>query len=509
IAQTFLPDTLGHRIFVKPVKDGDSWPVLQSAADFCKQHVGYKIILGQGDFHISRPWELFWQQGKDYITVTYDIQGACYAMNAQPGYTSNIIPEYTDAPAIIMQDNKGTRIQDITIQGKYNFPLGLNQIQVDTLHFNEWNDHKCADNRTAPYAGIVIDPFSDPDYFGTVWPEYARMARCYVKGMSRNGSTAITITGCAITNFVVGLQETGGWQYNGELINVAHNRIQSCKVEIAWSQAQSKANIVSDLMVWGNTHTVFDGVNYGFTHNDASTSPFIEKVNIAGNCHQIFNVYASTFPLSAKQIYAEGLFKFGIVRGLVGAHFDDVQIDYQNADPGSPSPDFYYAGYATTWTGGMQRLYNTRPSRIVLDFPTNTFLGMTFNAPPVCWNGSGNLPQFNNCSMFYWYGTMTGVLSSNAYDNRAYLGGQDTLHVNRSTFNGWFISGMPVTGLEVGDLLVCTKQFEDDYHTITGSNYPLGFVTAIAGRKISLSNIGWGFHEGDIITPVHYKIKPL
>jgi len=58
-------------------------------------------------------------------------------------------------------------------------------------------------------------------------------------------------------------------------------------------------------------------------------------------------------------------------------------------------------------------------------------------------------------------------------------------------------------------VLVCTKQFEDDYNMITGSNYPIGFVTAIEGRKISLSNIGWGFHEGDLITPVHYQIKPL
>jgi len=99
---------------------GEEWRQLAGAAirfDFCKQHGGYKIILAQGDFHISRPWELFWQQGKDYVTVTYDIQGCGYAMNAQPDHTSNIIPEFTDAPAIIMQNNKGTRIQDITLQG--------------------------------------------------------------------------------------------------------------------------------------------------------------------------------------------------------------------------------------------------------------------------------------------------------------------------------------------------------------------------------------------------------
>lgn len=507
VFQTFYSDTVGHTIFVQPAKVGDSWPALQAASDFCKVHGGYKIVLGQGDFHISRPWELFWLNDGDYVTVTFDIEGCGYAMNAQPAYTSNIIADFTDAPAIVMQNNKGTRIQDITLRGKYVFCDHLNQIQVDTLAFREWTDGYCSDTRTTPYTGIMIDPFSDPKYFDDQGaPMYARLAKYYVPGMSRNGSTAIMIAGVSVTNFVVGVVEGGGWQYNDELISIENCRIQSCKVIVAWSQAQSKVNSVKNLMVWGNTHTVFDGVNYGLTHTDASTAPFIEKVNIAGNCHQIFNVYASTFPLSAKQIYAESLFKIGIVRGLAGTHFEDFQIDYQNAAPGSPSPDAYYQGYATTWDGGFMRLYNTRASRIILDFPTNSFRGVMFNAPPIAWNTSGQLPDFSNCSMFYG-GWPSSVLSSTGYDVRTYLGGQDTLHVDRSTFDGWFNSVVPVVGLAVGDVLVCTHVFEDQGDGIIGSNYPIGFVTAIEGNRVSLSNVGWGFHTGDVIAPVHYSIK--
>lgn len=518
----FVLDSLSHTVYVTPrFINGvamDSWPVLQAASDFVMKTVGWRLKLAVGDYYISQPWMLCWLQGNEYVTVTYDIQGACYAMNAQPGYTSNIKPMFKDAPAIVMQLNKGTRIQDLTVEGLYTFPTGLNQIQVDTLRFDEWTDGQCADNRTAPYVGIVIDPFSDPAYFGSVWPRYSRLASYYVPGMSRSGSTAVTITGCAITKFVVGILVTGGWQYNGELINVAHNRIQNVKVCYAYSQAQSKANILEDLMSWGSQHTIVDGVNYGFTHNDASTAPFIDKMNLAGWTHQILNVYASTFPLSVKRVYAEGVFRVGIVRGLAGAHFDDMQIDFPNADPGLPSPDFYYAGYATTWTGGMLRQYNTRATRIVMDFPTNTFNGVMFNMPPIAWNGSAggatpNMNSFVNCPMYYWKLTASQVLNSsntNVYDLRTGVSGIDTLHVDKNTFNGWLDCNTVPTGLVVNDLLVTPKQCGDQYTTITTPNYTVGYVTSVVGKRIYLYGIGVGFHDGDIVvSPIHYGLKPL
>lgn len=515
--QPFKIDTLTRTVYVSPRKGGDSWPVLQAASDFCNTTLGYKIKLSQGNYYTSRPWMLCFLIGNNYSTVTYDIQGCTYAMNSQPGYTSNIIPQFTDAPAIIMQLNKGTRIQDITLQGLYRFPNTLNQTQVDTLRFDQWTDGICADNRTAPYAGIVIDPFSDPAYFGTVYPKYTRLLSYYAPGMSLGGSTAITVTGCGITNFVLGVLVTGGWQQNGELINFAHNKIQDVKVCYAYSQAQSKANILEDLMVWGSEHTIVDGVNYGFNHGDASTAPFVDKMNVAGWCHQLFNVYTLSFPFSAKRIYAEGLFKIGIVQGRAGTHFDDFQIDFAGEDPGLPSPDFWYAGYATTWTNCMLRQYNTRPTRLVLDNPANTFEGGCMNAPPIIWSGSAGgsnpwLPSFKNVAMFYWSGSASRTLNSDptyVYDIRQGIQGWDTVHVDRKTFNGYLACPNTVTGIAVNELIGCSKQFEDQYKAITGANYPVGYVTSVVGNKIYLSNIGVGFHDGDIIPALHYTIRPL
>lgn len=496
-------------IYLSPSPTGDCISMLEAARDYAAL-TGAHIVLNGGSFPISRPWILAQinVSGKDYNPVTYHIKGKGYAFNTQPGYTSTIIPLFTNAPAVIMQDNKGSTFEDISITGKYTFPLTLNATQVDTMTFAQWTDSICADNATAPYAGIVVDPFSSPNYFGTYYQTYPGLSQYYIPGMSRNGSTGIKVQGCAITQFVVGVLVTGGTQYNGECIKLIDNKLQNCKVEFAYSQAQSKANILENTIVWGNTHTIIDGQNYGFSHNDASTAPFIDVMNVAGNCHQLFNVFASTFPFSAKRIYAEGLFKIGIVRGLCGAHFDDLQLDFQNAGPGSASPEFYYGGYNTIWTGCMLRLYNGKPSRIVLDFPANIFYGGSMNAPPIQWNTSLNYPLFTMVSMFY-YKVPSGVLSWNGYETRSYLGGANTLYVDRGTFNGYFVSPYAAKAV-VGETLVDNLHaFGDQYTAIKGSNVPIGFVTSVVGDTVNLSNIGYLYHTGDVVTPVHYTIKVL
>jgi hypothetical protein len=500
-------DTVNHVIILAPAR-GDSYQELQAAIDFCIDHPGYRIHLENGDFYISHPLIVAKIVNKDYGQVSIDMEGAAYAKNSQPAYTSNIITTFTNGFAIGMQLNKGSVIRNIHFQGKFRFPNTLSQIEVDTLPFDKWKDGICRDTRTSPYAAIVIDPFGDRAYYNN--PEYTMypgLEKYYLPGMDRAGSTAINISGCSIYDFVVGVLVTAAFQYNGELINVTDCRIDNCKVCYAYSQAQSKANTLFDLMVWGGVHTIVDGASYGFYHNDASTGPFVDVMNVAGSVHQLFNVYASTFPFSAKRVYAESLFKIGIVRGLVGAHFDDFQVDFGNSGYGFPSPDFYYEGYNTTWTSCMLRLYNGLPERLVLDFPTNTFTGGSMNAPPLCWNTTEQMPTFTNVGMFY-YKVASSVLNSNNYDTRAYVEGPGKLHVNRSDFSGWCIC-RNIAQVSVGDIWVTSKRFEDQYPLITGCNYPVGFVTAIKRDTVFLQNVGVGIHNGDSFTIVDCKIKGL
>jgi len=501
-------DTTGRVLILTPAR-GDSYPGLQQAIDFCIGHPGYRMHLEAGDYYISHPLIVARILGKDYGQVSIDIEGAAYAKNSQPAYTSNIITTFTNGFALGLQLNKGSVIRNIHFQGKFTFPNTLSQVQVDTLSFSQWKDGICRDTRTSPYAAIVIDPFGDRATFDRpAYTMYPGLEKYYLPGMDRSGSTAINISGCSIYDFVVGILVTAAFQYNAELINVTDSRIDNCKVCYAYSQAQSKANTLFDLMVWGGVHTILDGLNYGFGHNDGSTAPFVDVMNVAGSVHQLFNIFASTFPFSAKRVYAESLFKIGIVRGLAGTHFDDFQIDFANADAGYPSPDCYYAGYNTTWTSCMLRLYNGTSERIVLDYPTNTFTGGCMNAPPVCWNTSEQMPLFTNVGMFY-YKVRGGVLNSNTYDTRTYLEMDGRLHVNRKDFSGWFMCKNS-NQVSAGDILVANnKNYEDQLSVVGGCNYPVGFVTAINKDTVFLQNVGVGFHEGDLVTIVDCKLKGL
>ena len=83
----------------------------------------------------------------------------------------------------------------------------------------------------------------------------------------------MTISGCNIHNYEVGILLSPSNQQNGELIYVNDNEIDNCKVAYATTQAQAKGNKVTDLKVWGGVHTIFDGTNYGFYHGDGSCFP--------------------------------------------------------------------------------------------------------------------------------------------------------------------------------------------------------------------------------------------
>lgn len=501
VAKLVRTDSTAKTLLFNPLSaGGDSYPMLQAAVDFCIVNPGYRIHLNAGDFHISHPLIVAKVYGADYGTVAIDLEGSVNAKNTNQAYTTNIFADFTDGFCIGLQLNKGTQIRNIHFGGRFAFPNTLGAVQVDTLRAEQWTDGICRDNRTSPYAAIVIDPFGDPATFTGSYQMYPGLESYYLPGMSRNGSTAINISGCSIYDFVVGVLVTGGFQYNGELINLSDSRIDNCKVCYAYSQAQSKANTVTDLMVWGGVRTIFDGLNYGFGHNDASTAPFIDVMNIAGNVYQLFDVFASTFPLSAKMVYAESMFKIGTVRGLAGAHFDDFQIDFPHAGGGVPSPDFIYQGTNTLWTACMLRLYNGQPSRLILDCPDNTFIGGSMNAPPVVWNTSNQLATFQNVGMQY---TGAPSLNTNNYDWQGAID-KTVIHVNRADFTGWYIASQIVSP---GDLLVTGRPFEPPVQMITGSNYPVGVVNSISGDTVRLQNIGVGIHDGETILITNAKIK--
>ncbi len=497
-------DTIPATIWLSPSPTGDDYAQLQAAIDYQAAHAGVRIMLDPlaGAFSISRPLIAVNIVGARYGQVKLDIEGPVSARNTPNSATIRCL--FNHGFALGMQNCKGCTITNINFIGQYDFPGTLNVIQLDTLAFSAWPDTAGGGSRTSPYAGICIDPFSDPRaYDGVRYKKYKGMERYYLPGMDEGGSTVVDIVGCQITAFVTGIMVTPSMQANGELVNVEKCRIDGCKVAYAWSQAQSKANTITNLMVWGGVHTILDGVDYGFPRGDGSTAPMVDVMNIAGFVHQLIHATAASFPITIKRVYGEGLYKIGYNDiGVAGIHFDDFQIDFQNGYPGVPSPDFYYFGQNTTWSSCMLRLYNGVASqRIVFNCLNNLFRDGAMGSLPVCatLNPTQPPPVFEHTTLYY----NNQLLNSNGYDSLVYVGTLP-INVDRSSFTGYLLAKN--SGISPGDLLTTPTSFSD--YPWQGSQVgPAGFVTRISGDTVFLGNIGQNIHSGKAIDIYDAKVK--
>lgn len=493
---TIYSDTCVPSFPLDPIV-GDSYQMIQDAIDFCI-NTGVKLLLRKGDFYISRPLIIARIINGVYKQSSIAIEGVISPKNSSGGY-ARIFPMFSDAFAIGIQQGKGISIKNIALEGKYTRARGFNALQVDTLSFADWGDGVCSENVSSVYAGIAVDFASDPaSYDGVKYKMYPGLEKYYLPGMNRGGSTAITFDGLSIQNFIVGLIVTPSNQANGEIIHLYHSQIQNVKVAYALCQAQSKQCEVRDLEVWGQCHTVFDNVTYGFRHGDGAGSPAVDGVNLAGLVHQIFNMQNYTFPASFNNVYAESLFKLGQIGGWAGANLTNFSIDFTNKEPGYPSPDFYLFGINVIHYSCGYRLYpgTMKRARIILNNKANTFYGGYTNEPPICTgvDGINSNPTFINMSMYY-PGTN---LNRNNYDSIRSLTKSTNVFVDRSTFSGYFLND--TSGIKTGDVILTSKIYEDQFSNVNGTAYPVGFVSRLGKDTVYLENVGVGIHNGDVMS---------
>jgi hypothetical protein len=492
-------DTAAGDLTITPTGE-DDYPRLQAAIDYCLSNPGHRILLVAGHYSISHPLIVAKKAGNTYAQSTIDIEGAVNAKDAQDAFCSVIVPQFTNGFAIGIEYGKGCTISNIKFTGRYDLPRHLGLIQIDSLSWQGWSDGICSDGRTNPYSAIVIDPFSDPAGYvpDSLYPKYQGLDSFYLPGLSRAGSTAINITGCAIAGFVVGVMVTPSNQQNGDLVNVLDSRIDYCRVCYAYSQAQSKGNQVNDLMCWGGVHTVLDGLHFGFVHGDGSTAPFVNVTNIAGGAYELIAATTAAYPISITNVFAQQLFKIGEIYGKAETNFNGLEINFQLA-AGLPSPDFYFVGSNVNFTGCMLRVYNGQQlfNRITLNNAGNVFTGGMFSSPPVAvygrWFTPG--PSFNNVNLYY----TGGYLNSNNYDSVGTLSYTPVVRVDRSTYTGYF-TAKNAAAFVPGDVLLTAKVNEGGAlppSPLTDMNYqyPLGFVSSVGGDTVYLQNIGVGIRD--------------
>ena len=342
----------------KPIAGWDSYKGIQNAIDSAiVNHIAF-VRVPVGIYYSSH--SILFSFNGQFFSVT--LLGDAPSKSAPTAYVSQINFGFTSGFGIGIQLGRGITIENLTIIGMYKFPQKINNANIGTLTWNQWNDSSVVDSRLFPYAGISIDPYQNANG-------------------SNGGTSDVTIRNCSIRNWMVGIAlSPNGYTANDEMINIDNDDIESVRDCIAIGQDQSKTISITGLKVWGQTHTVLDGLNYG--NGTGGGSVFCENWNIAGQCEELFNLVNDRFPLSAKDIYSESLFKIGTLGGSAGAECDNFEIDFLSG-PGWPAADFLIQGGAD-FHGGMLRFYDSthmhRPNFVNTG---STFSHVLFSNPPI------------------------------------------------------------------------------------------------------------------------------
>jgi hypothetical protein len=360
----------------------DDWPALQAMANYMISHA-VNGILPIGIYRTTHPIYFI---NNDYAFFTTTLAGIHSAKTGSQSYLSEIRPDFTDSAAIFIQNARQMEIKNLSIRGKFGFPNRVTPENIFRLKYADWKDGICKDTRTMPYSGICIDPFDAP-----------------------GGTSGLLVQDCAVKNFVVDIiVSPSGRTAQAEMLNFIDDDIELCKIGIAICQDQSKELHVIRLKDWGSTHTVIDCTHYGA---GIGTMPFVDGMNLAGNIYQIFNCPSlGRFTGSANEIYAESIFKIGIIGGNPTPTISNSTFDF---DVSGPSADYILLGDAN-FSGCQFRRYNGTVNRFLLTNFTGTFRDGMMETPPIITGiynsgyGVGAI-NFDNVSMYALTGSALGV----------------------------------------------------------------------------------------------------
>lgn len=397
-------------------------PALQKGINYIIAHgsAPRTLYLPQGTYPISSPLIIANFNGTTYGQATCNLMGVAAAKNDPSTVTTNINVNFENTFGIGIQRGKGCRISNITVNGLFSFPLSLSQVSVDTMTFAQWTDGVARQDRYSPYAGIVIDPFSDSTGYPLNSDMYPGLHSYCPHLMSTSGSTDITVSNCNINQFVVGFLLTAAFQQNGDIVNLADINFGANKVCYAITQSQSKDCHVDRFQCWSPAHTIFDCGNYGGGIG-GGISPIVSGGNVAGAVKQLVNMTLGGFPGVFKDIYAESVYKIGYVFAPMGFSFNNCIVDFACSSNNMPYPDFFYLGQGVTFNNCMLRMYGQNTQRINLSGSNSYMVGGGTNAPPVMINldfaQTYQVPYFKNVDMMYSSGVLGATVATNTTQN--------------------------------------------------------------------------------------------
>lgn len=314
--------------------NSDDYSAIQKSINTCIKNNIRVLYLPAGQYKISKPLIIVGvdnsKLGNQRTFCTLEIMGESSFWDSNMG--SEIIAAFNNAFAIGIQNGKGCKIKKLKITGIFSPPSIRNSKEFYCLSFDKFTDGKCRDSRYSPYAGIVIDPFtnlpSNPFPPDGGYPSLLGYYGKWGKLQTQSGSTGTELEELSISGFVVGIcSSPNGLTRNAEITIINKVRFANCKLCISGGQDQEKGNRISNIYCWGGTHTVFGTDLYGGPRMSGNWN--IDHVNIAGGVVRfIYNDQHGYFPTFISNVFAESLGSFGIFNSQLACEVSDCIFDF-------------------------------------------------------------------------------------------------------------------------------------------------------------------------------------
>lgn len=312
----------------------DDYSSIQKSINTCIKNNIRVLYIPAGRYKISKPLIIRGadnsQSGNQRSFCTLEILGESSFWDSNMG--SEIIATFNNAFAIGIQNGKGCKIRKLKISGVFSPPSMRNSKEFYSMPFEKFTDGKCRDSRYSPYAGIVIDPFTNLPS-NPLPPDggYPSLLNYYGKSgklQTQSGSTGTELEELNISGFVVGIcSSPNGLTRNAEITIINKVQFANCKLCISGGQDQEKGNRISNIYCWGGTHTIFGTDLYGGLRMAGNWN--IDHVNIAGGVVRfIYNDQHGYFPTYISNVFAESLGSFGTFNSQLACEVSDCLFDF-------------------------------------------------------------------------------------------------------------------------------------------------------------------------------------
>lgn len=335
----------------------DDQPAIQAAGEAIIQNnsLPRTLYFPHGSYRINKELFFYNWSGTDYAFFSLNLLGQEGAYFNNTLTEARIIATHTNTFAIGYQMARSSLIKGLVIQGQFNPPGSGNYREYVSRPYATWANG-VADNPTAPYSGIVIDPVDNSNSLG-ITGRYQTLENMY-RGTGANmnsGCSGIKIEQCRISGFAICIAVSlNSITSNAENVHIIDCALEIAKAAVAYGQDQTKDNYIIRCISWERVHTLVDTKNYG---RGTGQAPYVDGWNIAGDVIQLWQLNPLRAACNWRNVFAEGIWRIGDGDAGAGLSIESSTINFKL---GELVPPTHVTGAKIIFKGCVIKYYDNQ-----------------------------------------------------------------------------------------------------------------------------------------------------